>query len=58
MHVLFPLKLIQNVSVLFFKAKDNRIEDEQNKAKPKNEKKKESTVVKPWALGKLFPMEL
>lgn len=40
MHVLFPLKLIQNVSVLFFKAKDNGIEDEQNKAKPKNEKKR------------------
>ena len=58
MHVLFPLKLIQNVSVLFFKAKDNGIEDEQNKAKPKNEKKKESTVLKPWALGKRFPMEL
>ena len=57
MHVLFPLKLIQNVSVLFFKAKDNGIEDEQNKAKPKNEKK-ESTVLKPWALGKRFPMEL
>ena len=57
MHVLFPLKLIQNVSVLFFKAKDNRIEDEQNKAKPKNEKKKESTIVKPWALGKFFPIE-
>ena len=57
MHVLFPLKLIQNVSVLFFKAKDNGIEDEQNKAKPKIEKK-ESTVLKPWALGKRFPMEL
>ena len=57
MHLLFPLKLTQNVLVLFFKAKENRIEDQQNKAKPKNEKKKESTILKPWALGKFFPKE-
>lgn len=42
----------------FLRQKTTELKISKTKQNQKNEKKKESTVVKPWALGKLFPMEL